>query len=147
MKKGKKVIVFCDDSLTARMVVKDELEAQGFIVYEASKPSELEKMLSENEEIRSSIDLIILDLSMPEMTGTQVGSSFPVVFKELEKVPFIIYSGEPQETVKASLKEAYEFFGEIFYKNFAGYIEKGEDSIKPLLSKVKEVMEKRQAKK
>jgi len=146
MEKGKKVIIFCDDSPTARMVVKDELENKGFIVYDAGGPSELEKMLSKNEQLRNSIDLFILDLAMPEMTGTQVGSAFPVVFGELDKVPFIIYSGEPQDRVKASIEEGYEFFGELFYKNFAGYVEKGEGSIKVLVAKVKDVLERRPVK-
>jgi len=143
MEKGKKVIVFCDDSPTARMLVKDELSAQGYIVYEAGSPRELEGILAKDEQLRNRIDLFVLDLSMPEMTGTQVGSTFPVVFGELDKVPFIVYSGEPQARVKESIEEGYEFFGERFYKNFAGYIEKGEGSIKVLVKKVKEVLEKR----
>jgi len=147
MEKGKKVIIFCDDSPTARMVVKDELEGQGYLVDEASGPSELERMLTKNDQLRKSIDLFVLDLAMPEMIGTQIGSTFPIVFGELDRVPFIIYSGEPQERVKASIEEGYEFFGELFYKNFAGYVEKGEGSIKVLIKKVKEVLEKRPVKK
>ena len=69
MEKGKKVIVFCDDSPTARMVVKDELGGQGYLVYEASGPSELERMLTKNDQLRKSIDLFVLDLAMPEMIG------------------------------------------------------------------------------
>jgi hypothetical protein len=68
------------------------------------------------------------------------------VFGELDKVPFIIYSGEPQERVKAYIEEGYEFFGERFYKNFAGYVEKGERSIKVLVNKVKDVLEKKPVK-
>ncbi len=146
MEKGKKVIVFCDDSPTARMVVKDELEGQGYLIYDSSGPMELERLLGKNDQLRSSIDLFILDLAMPEMIGTQIGSTFPIVFGELDKIPFVIYSGEPQDRVKASIEEGYEFFGELFYKNFAGYVEKGEGSIKVLIKKVKEVLEKRPVK-
>jgi hypothetical protein len=80
---------------------------------------------------------------MPEMIGTQVGSTFPMVFKELDSVPFVIYSGEPQDRVKKSIEEGYEFFGERFYKNFAGYVEKGEGSVKVLMNKIKDVLDKK----
>ena len=142
MDQGKKVIIFLDDSPTARMVVQEELESKGYQVFCAGSPSELESLLSSNAKLRTNIDLMILDLSMPEMIGTQVGSTFPVVFKELDKVPFVIYSGEPQLRVKKSIEEGYEFFSERFYNNFAGYVEKGEGSVKVLLEKVKEVFAK-----
>jgi CheY-like chemotaxis protein len=142
MDQGKKVIIFLDDSPTARMVVQEELESKGYVVYAAGSPSELETLLSQNAKLRTSVVLMILDLSMPEMIGTQVGSTFPVVFKELDQVPFVIYSGEPQARVKKSIEEGYEFFGERFYKNFAGYVEKGEGSVKTLGDKLKEVFSK-----
>jgi len=139
MEQGKKVIIFLDDSPTARMVVQEELEVKGYIVYAAGSPSELETLLSRNARLRTGVDLMVLDLSMPEMIGTQVGSTFPVVFKELDQIPFVIYSGEPQARVKKSIEEGYEFFGERFYKNFSGYVEKGEGSVKVLLEKIKEI--------
>jgi len=142
MEEGKKVIIFLDDSPTARMVVQEELEARGYVVHTAGSPSELENILTRNNRLRKSIDLMVLDLAMPEMIGTQVGSTFPVVFKELDRIPFVIYSGEPQARVKKSIEEGYEFFGERFYKNFAGYVEKGEGSVKVLVEKIKEVFGK-----
>jgi len=142
MEEGKKVIIFLDDSPTARMVVQEELESRGYIVHTAGSPSELENILASNNRLRKSVDLMVLDLAMPEMIGTQVGSTFPVVFKELDRVPFVIYSGEPQARVKKSIEEGYEFFGERFYKNFAGYVEKGEGSVKVLMEKVKEIFSK-----
>ena len=139
MEQGKKVIIFLDDSPTARMVVQEELESKGYVVHAAGSPSELGNLLAQNPRLRQTVDLMVLDLSMPEMIGTQVGSTFPMVFKELDRVPFIIYSGEPQARVKKSIEEGYEFFGEKFYKNFSGYVEKGEESVKVLVEKVKDV--------
>jgi len=143
MEKGKKVVIFLDDSPTARMMVQEELETNGYMAYSAGSPSELESLLSKNRHLLTIVDLLVLDLSMPEMIGTQVGSTFPMVFKELDTVPFVIYSGEPQERVKKSIEEGYEYFGERFYKNFAGYVEKGEGSIKVLMAKIKDVFNKK----
>jgi CheY-like chemotaxis protein len=143
MDKGKKVVIFLDDSPTARMIVQEELETNGYMSYSAGSPSELESLLSKNRYLLKIVDLLVLDLSMPEMIGTQVGSTFPMVFKELDSVPFVIYSGEPQERVKKSIEEGYEYFGERFYKNFAGYVEKGEGSVKVLMVKIKDLFEKR----
>jgi CheY-like chemotaxis protein len=143
MEQGKKVVIFLDDSPTARMVVQEELDSNGYISYSAGSPSELESLLSKNRRLLTVVDLLVLDLSMPEMIGTQVGSTFPMVFKELEGVPFVIYSGEPQDRVKKSIEEGYEYFGDRFYKNFAGYVEKGEGSIKVLMAKIKDLFAKR----
>jgi len=143
MENGKKVVIFLDDSPTARMMVQEELETNGYMAYSAGSPSELESLLSKNRHLLKIVDLLVLDLSMPEMIGTQVGSTFPMVFKELDSVPFLIYSGEPQERVKKSIEEGYEYFGERFYKNFAGYVEKGEGSIKVLMAKIKDLFSKR----
>jgi len=143
MDKGKKVVIFLDDSPTARMMVQEELETNGYTAYSAGSPSELESLLSKNRHLLKIVDLLILDLSMPEMIGTQVGSTFPMVFKELDSVPFVIYSGEPQERVKKSIEEGYEYFGERFYRNFAGYVEKGEGSIKVLMAKIRDLFNKK----
>ena len=143
MEKDKKVVIFLDDSPTARMMVQEALETNGYMAYSAGSPSELESLLSKNRHLLKIVDLLVLDLSMPEMIGTQVGSTFPMVFKELDTVPFVIYSGEPQERVKKSIEEGYEYFGERFYKNFAGYVEKGEGSIKVLMAKIKDVFNKK----
>jgi|GEM_PF-1362080 len=145
MKEGKKVIFYLDDSPTARMVLKEELEARGYEVYLASSPSEMEKILTKNNKLRKAIDLFVLDLNMPEMIGTQVGSTFSVVFEELKKTPFIIYSGEPQENVKKAIEEGLEFFGESFMENFSGYIEKGERAFPALLERIEKAFAKKKS--
>ncbi len=83
-------ILLCDDSAFARKRLKDIIKNYGHEIIEASNGREaLEKALNENP------DLVMLDLLMPEMDGTDV-------LKELKeknyKTPVVIVSADIQES-------------------------------------------------
>ena len=74
---GLRVLVV-DDERAIRKFLRAALNAQGYIVYEASNGEEALKAMREK-----SYDVIILDVRMPEMSGIQV-------MTELRKLdPFI----------------------------------------------------------
>lgn len=70
-------VMVVDDSSTSRSAMKFLLEAQKFVVVEASSGKEALKMLEENPEVR----LLITDYNMPKMDG------FQLVSRIREKLP------------------------------------------------------------
>jgi two-component system, cell cycle sensor histidine kinase and response regulator CckA len=62
---GHETILVVEDEEPVRLLVRRVLEAAGYIVLGAAKPSEAERLLAENDEI----DLMLSDVVMPEMSG------------------------------------------------------------------------------
>lgn len=140
MKDKSFVIVHVDDSPTARELVKGTLEDAGYVVHSAIDAQDFEQRLMAKPEIRQEVDLIILDMEMPDMLGAQVGAIMESVYDELSRVPFFIYSGKDMEWVQEKSREVEEM-SEGFVKNHRGYVGKGPGSEELLLEKVKKILE------
>jgi CheY-like chemotaxis protein len=85
MEKAKKTVVVFDDSPIVREVVSDALEAKDFVVRSAGTVGDLDNILS-----RSTPDLFILDMLMPEVFGDDVGHVLRVIRKQT--APIILFS-------------------------------------------------------
>ena len=64
----KKTILVVEDEETLRLLLKETLEYLGYNVYQASNGREAVKLYS---DIKDKVDLIILDMVMPEMNGEE----------------------------------------------------------------------------
>ncbi len=139
MKDGKYVIVHVDDSPTARELVRETLYDEGFVVYSAEDAQDFEQRLMADESVRAVVDFIILDMEMPDMLGAQVGAVVEAIYEELEKTPFVIYSGKEREWVEEMSREVSEM-SPGFNENHRGYIGKGPGSEAELVDRIKEVL-------
>ena len=64
----KKTILVVEDEESLRILLKETLEYLGYNVYQASNGREAVKLYS---DIKDKVDLIILDMVMPEMNGEE----------------------------------------------------------------------------
>ncbi len=117
------LVIHVDDSRTAREMVREALEDAGFRVMSAEDVQDLEQRVMQDESVRNEVKLFVLDMEMPDLMGAQVGAIMADLYKELEKIPFIIYSGKEQEWVERMSREVAEFSGS-FHRNFQGFISK-----------------------
>jgi len=140
MKGGKYVIVHVDDSLIAREMVKEAMTDAGFMVFSAIDAQDLEQRLMIKSDLRATVDLFILDMEMPDMTGAQVGGILHAFYDELGRVPFVIYSGKEKEWVEQMSQEVAAV-SEGFRNNYKGYIGKGQGSEEKLVALVRSIIE------
>ncbi len=79
-------ILVVDDDEDFRVFCENELSEEGYLIYSVSSGQEALKFIDKDPKI----DLIVLDIKMPSMDGTEV-------LEELRRrnitVPVIIYSG------------------------------------------------------
>jgi len=120
MRGDKYVIVHVDDSPTARELVRESLVEAGFEVHSAEDAQSLERLLLDAPDLRNDLDLLVLDMEMPDMMGAQVGAVVMEVYPELERKPFIIYSGKDEDWVEKMSREVASM-SEAFTRNFKGY--------------------------
>lgn len=139
MKNGKYVIVHVDDSLIAREMVKEALTDAGFTVFSAIDAQDLEQRLMIKSDLRATVDIFVLDMEMPDMTGAQVGGILNIFYDELNHTPFVIYSGKEQEWVEEMSQEVAGV-SEGFRNNYKGYIGKGVGSEQKLVDKVRQIL-------
>ena len=122
-KKAKKKILAIDDVPDALNIVKSLLE-DDYAVYGVTNHKEALKFLMGN-----SVELILLDIEMPEMNGFTLLSVIHKLGKEYEDIPVFIVSGYIDEK---NLKKARE-------EEVREIIEKPID-VQPFLAKVKELL-------
>jgi PAS domain S-box-containing protein len=104
---GNETILLVEDEEPVRELVRRVLEGAGYIVLPASRPSEAERLLAENDEI----DLMLSDVVMPEMSGYDLAAR---VHKERPEIRLLFMSGYAH---KVSGSES--FAGELLKKPFA----------------------------
>lgn len=143
MKNGRYVIVHVDDSLIAREMVKEALSDAGFMVFSAIDAQDLEQRLMVKSDLRATVDMFVLDMEMPDMTGAQVGGILHAFYDELGRVPFVIYSGKEKEWVEEMSREVAQV-SEGFRNNYKGYVGKGQGSEEILLELVRSVLAQKQ---
>lgn len=77
-------ILCIEDETDVRNLIVEELNDAGFTTYEASNGREgLETMISKWP------DIVLCDITMPEMSGTQLLAEIQVDYPELSATPFI----------------------------------------------------------
>lgn len=81
-------ILIVDDEENIRKVIREYLEFEGFLCFEASNGGEAIKMCKEN-----SYDLIVLDIMMPKIDGFTVAKEI----RKKQSVPIIMLSARSEE--------------------------------------------------
>lgn len=81
-------ILIVDDEKNIRKVIREYLEFEGFLCFEASNGEEAIKMCKEN-----SYDLIVLDIMMPKIDGFTVAKEI----RKKQSVPIIMLSARSEE--------------------------------------------------
>lgn len=81
-------ILIVDDEENIRKVIREYLEFEGFLCFEASNGEEAIKMCKEN-----SYDLIVLDIMMPKIDGFTVAKEI----RKKSNVPIIMLSARSEE--------------------------------------------------
>ena len=81
-------ILIVDDEENIRKVIREYLEFEGFLCFEASNGEEAIKMCKEN-----SYDLIVLDIMMPKIDGFTVAKEI----RKKQSVPIIMLSERSEE--------------------------------------------------
>ena len=137
----KKLIVYVEDSPSARAMVTEELESHGYQIMTATDAADLERRILSQDDLRARVAMFILDLEMPQMIGTQIGAVMDQLYPEFKEIPFIIYSARPEQEVIQAVDEVISYSGS-FSKNYRGYILKQAGSMEGLVNKVIEVMGK-----
>jgi two-component system KDP operon response regulator KdpE len=93
---GLRVLVV-DDERAIRKFLRAALNAQGYIVSEASTGEEALKAV-----VASRLDMIILDLGLPDLDGVEITKKL----REWSPIPIIILSVREQETDKIAALDA-----------------------------------------
>jgi two-component system, cell cycle sensor histidine kinase and response regulator CckA len=104
---GHETVLLVEDEEPVRELVRRVLEGSGYVVLAASRPSEAEQLLDENDEI----DLMLSDVVMPEMSGYDLARR---VRERRPDIRMLFMSGYAH---RVSGSEAFE--GELLKKPFA----------------------------
>ncbi|MGL4761606.1 MAG: response regulator transcription factor [Sarcina sp.] len=86
-----KNILIVEDELRIRILLRDYLKKDGFIIIEASDGEEALKCFSE-----SNIDLVILDIMMPKINGFEVCKTI----RSVSNIPIILLTAREEEEDK-----------------------------------------------
>ena len=101
-------ILILDDEKVFRDEIKEFLENDSFTVFSAGRPSEAFRIL----EVES-IDIIILDLRLPEMDGFAVLEKVRELYQNTEVI-MITGHGDMDAVIQAMRLGAFEFFPKPF---------------------------------
>lgn len=101
-------ILVLDDERVFRDEIKEFLETDGFVVYSSAKPSEAFEILKQNE-----VDILILDLKLPEMDGLAVLQKVKELYHDIEVI-MITGHGDMDAVIQAMRFGAVEFFPKPF---------------------------------
>ena len=106
-----RVVLFVDDEKVLRFIVSEFLKTRGYHVLLAEDGKQALEMMANYGD---AIDLMVLDLIMPEMSGEEV---LKVVKRDYPEVPVIIASGY----------SAHSLDRKMAFQNYDGYLEKPYD--------------------
>lgn len=101
-------ILVLDDERVFRDEIKEFLETDSFIVHLAAKPSAAFEILKQTE-----VDIIILDLKLPEMDGIAVLQHVKELYPDVEVI-MITGHGDMDAVIQAMRYGAVEFFPKPF---------------------------------
>lgn len=114
-------ILIVDDEERIRSIFRKLMQREGFDVIEAANAGDAYELVLTN-----SVDLILLDINMLEVDGTEL---FEVVHLFCKKAKVIVSSVYPLENQKKLIKGADDYYDKS-------------DSLQILIHKVKQVMGK-----
>jgi DNA-binding response OmpR family regulator len=100
--RSKKKILVIDDEERIRRLYSEVLVPEGFEVLEAANATDATRIM-----IRSSIDLILLDIKMTELDGTQM---YEVIREYDPELKVIVSSIFPEDEQKQSIVDADDYF-------------------------------------
>jgi len=90
-------VLVVDDERAIRRFLRTSLAAKGYVVFEATNGAEALESV-----VRDRPDVVILDLGLPDMDGTQVTARL----REWSRLPIIILSVRDQEADKIAALDA-----------------------------------------
>ncbi|MHA2249441.1 MAG: hybrid sensor histidine kinase/response regulator [Candidatus Kariarchaeaceae archaeon] len=109
-------VLIADDEPSVRHVLTAALRRMGYIVHTASDG---EECIAKYEKMKDKIDIIILDLTMPKMSGEQ---AFEKLLDINPDVNVIISSGHTEEEIRRGiLSKADGFLTKPYNPNKLGY--------------------------
>ncbi len=93
-------ILYVEDNLDNRILVRRVLQAEGFIVHEASDAADAMRILA-----ASSPDLILMDINMPDMDGYSLTTHIKAI-PGMNTIPIIavtanVMRGDREKTLEA----------------------------------------------
>jgi DNA-binding NtrC family response regulator len=86
-------ILVCEDDDQLRTVVELMLDGEGYRVLLAARPEQALELAAENDD---SIDVLVTDLSLPQMSGTELADRLKDSVPEME---VLVLSGHPPDAV------------------------------------------------
>ena len=89
-----RAVLVVDDEAPIRAILRTHLVAAGFVVHVASDG---EEALLAIEELGAALDLVILDITMPGLSGTE---TWGLMRKNRPELPIIMSSGHPEEALE-----------------------------------------------
>lgn len=108
-KRGSERVLLVEDDSLVRALTEDVLRAQGYTVRAIGKPEEIETILRESE----SFDLLVTDVVMPKMSGTEVANR---VLSRWPEIKVLYISGYTRNAVlqQARLEKEFSFLQKPF---------------------------------
>ena len=106
-----RAILFVDDEEVLRFIASEFLKERGYHVLLAEDGKQALEMMAKYSDV---IDLMVLDLVMPEMGGEEV---LEVMKRDYSEIPVIIASGYSSKTLHRKMD----------FQNYDGYVEKPYD--------------------
>ncbi len=91
----KEKILLVEDDVGVRRLTSILIHSEGYQVLEVDSPSQVLDILDQKSD---PIDLIITDLMMPEMSGTELASLIKIKYPEMKLLFISGYTGDSQET-------------------------------------------------
>ena len=88
---GKEIILMVEDHPDILQLCKRMLEKYGYVVLAATRPYEATRIAEQNKQ---EIDLLLTDVIMPEMTGSQLFKKLQAVYPNLKVLYMSGYSAE-----------------------------------------------------
>ncbi len=98
-----KTLLIVDDEKHIRLFYEEEFKDEGYNVLTASNGLDALKTLEEHQEI----DLVLLDIKMPEMDGSEFMRCFREINKELPILISTAYGDYVQQDFSAWLSNGY----------------------------------------
>ncbi|OGR03454.1 MAG: hypothetical protein A2511_02825 [Deltaproteobacteria bacterium RIFOXYD12_FULL_50_9] len=106
-------ILLVDDDSLVQNVTKELLEFLGYTVLSATTGKKAIEIVQEQKDM---VDLVLLDLSLPDVNGVEL---IPIFKKINEKIPIIVCTGSlfndddadtfAQNNIKAILQKPFDF--------------------------------------
>lgn len=96
-----KTIVVADDNQSLRFYTSVLLEQQGFTVLQVSNGKQVLDELQQKD-----VDLIIMDLEMPQLNGLETTSAIRASQQHYASIPILAHTGNSSESVIAQIQEA-----------------------------------------